>query len=88
MKYNILVSCNTNKVFPSVGSVVDEVNHHMEGFGFSEKLVLRSERVPMAVMTSDRELLPEECVKIAVMYAENFEKAFPGSNPEIEIVLQ
>lgn len=60
----------------------------MEGFGFSEKLVLRSERMPLAVLSSDRELIFEELAKVANIYGENFEKAFPGSDPEIEIVPQ
>lgn len=86
MKYNILVSFNTSKVLPSYGKIIDEVNHHMKGFGFSEKLVLRSERVPLATMESDRELLFEERVKIAGIYASNLEAKFPGSNMEVEIV--
>ncbi len=88
MKYHyaVLYSFNTNKVLPSVGNVVDEVNHHMEGFGFSEKLVLRSERVRLQSFTSDIELVVEERDRIAMLCAKTFEKTFPGSNPEVELV--
>lgn len=86
MKYNILASFNTNKVLPSVGKIVDEVNGHMEGFGFSEKLVLRSTRVPIAEMTSDRPLFLEELAFLQCEYTKHFVLKFPESNPEIEIV--
>lgn len=85
-RYTILYSFNTNKVLPSVGNIVDEVNHHMEGFGFSEKLVLRSERVQLQELTSDIELVVEERDRIAIQCAQIFEKNFPGSNPEVELV--
>ena len=86
MKYNILASFNTNKVLPSIGKIVDEVNGHMGRFGFAEKMILRSERVPIAEMTSDRPLLPEEILDLQCQYNKHFEAKFPGSNPEVVIV--
>lgn len=88
MKYEILVSFNLNKVLPSVGGVVGELNQHMNGFGFPEQISLRSERVPMAVITIDKNLTVEESQKIAIIYAQNFEKQFPESNPEVTVVPQ
>jgi hypothetical protein len=86
--YILLVSFNTGSIFPSKGKIIDEVNSHMECFGFSEKLVLRSERIKMLDISSERELFLEEKVNIAAIYAQQFELKFPGSNPECELVSQ
>lgn len=87
MIYRILVSFDANKVLPSVGNVVDEVNSHMEGFGFSEKLILRTERLPVASLTSSVPLNKEQLATIIAAYTTEWLKKFPDSRPEIEIIL-
>ena len=86
MKYKILVSYDTNKVFPSMGTIVNKVNDHMQGFGFSEKIFLRTELMEMSVITAERELTNEELETIVEKYTIMFSETFPGSNPEVKIV--
>ena len=57
-KYLIVFEVSLEKMLPSVGQTIDEVNKYMGDFGFNETVTLRSE-LPLELTTS-RPMTPEE----------------------------
>jgi len=57
-KYQIIVEVSLEKLLPAAGQTIDQINGFMAGFGFNEKITLRSE-IPLTVEGS-RPLTQEE----------------------------
>jgi len=80
--YLIPITCNLGKVFSSVGEIVDSVNETMHGFGFPEKMSLRSEIVTMK-FTVHRELTMEEKLKVRQSIQEVYQERLPEQELEV-----
>lgn len=68
--------------------LVEKCNDILTGFDSNLKIGIRSKDIHVFTITSDKELTQEHLDKIAQIYKANFEEKFPGSSPEIKILIE
>lgn len=78
--YDIRFELSLERILPSLGQVVDTANDFMHGFGFPEKLTVRSEPFVMT-LTVERPLDEQETEAIAKIIATGLREQFPGCDP-------
>lgn len=81
-KYRIVFTVSYDKLLPSVGKTLDEINSFMEGFGFNEKLTLRGE-LPFTI-TADRPMTNEEEMKMIVLISNQLSNSHPEWKPPLK----
>ena len=82
-KYNITFSVDLGAFIPEVGDLCNSVNETMQGFGFHEKMGLRSECINTA-LTVNEKLTQEQETKITSIMIQQFEAAQPTWKVKLE----
>lgn len=83
LMYVIELSANLGAMVPSVGEMLKGLNNAMAGFGFSEKMMLRS-RFYCLQLTVNRELTAQEENEIGQLVIEQFAKDHPEWELRVE----
>ena len=81
-RLRIPIEVALEEALPSIGDIIHSVNDTMEGFGFSEKLTLRSTLFHFEV-TIERKPTTEECEKLAGILQSFFEQRLPQLKPMV-----
>ena len=82
VKYLMIFEVSIDKMLPSVGKVTDEINGFMAGFGFNEKLTVRSD-LPLE-LTTCRLMTIEEETLMAETTIKEMKRLHPEWNPTLK----
>lgn len=72
--YDIIAEVNTGDVVPSMMEIQNELNHHMNYFGFPEKLVIQS-KGPIGQIVTSLKLSDEDLLKTINIIRDEFKNS-------------